>query len=101
MIYQKRGMWKVAGSARKYNTEAEALANDPDAPVLCKECGLEDCDCCTLCNKYICECIEDGNIEEGHNDGEGGEEGGLSESTDRSLPRSSWHRTHSKSDSSD
>lgn len=98
MIYQKRGMWKVAGSSVKYKTESEAQHADPD---LCNDCGLEECDCCTLCNKYICECIEDGDFEEGHSNGGSDEVGIIPESTYRSVPKSSWHRTHSQSDSSD
>ena len=47
MVYKKKGKWKVSGSAKKYDTEEEALlAEDPELVV------------CDICNGLECQCVD-------------------------------------------
>lgn len=56
MIYEKKGFWKVVGSAKRYKTYQEALAACPDAT--CDACEVDPCECCTECGLYPCDCEE-------------------------------------------
>jgi len=52
MVYKKKGKWKVSGSAKKYDTEEEALLAEGDI----EEVGLEEV--CDICNGLECQCVD-------------------------------------------
>lgn len=85
LVYQKRGLWKVEGSAKKYNTEEEAK----------KAAGIAD-PLEALRNKVQ----KDGDIQEGFSD-EPCDEREFLESPDRGLFGIAWNRTDSEPDSTD
>ena len=51
MVYKKKGKWKVSGSAKKYDTEEEALLAEGDL----EEPEEEVCD---ICNGLECQCVD-------------------------------------------
>lgn len=73
-VYEKRGQWKVSGSAVKYATKEEALLAAVETPDL----------------DPLEELRKNGSIQEGFDNDEIDEEQGLSESPDRGIFTAPW-----------